>query len=61
MMASFLLMLPLKTLNVNGIHSSDQWSELWNEIPKCDIITLQETYLVQAQEYTFSLHTPGYD
>ncbi len=49
------------TLNVNGIHNSNKWKELWPYIPAIDVICFQETHLVKAQEYYFQLHTHKFD
>ncbi len=49
------------TLNVNGIHDSNKWTDLWNLLPHMDIICLQEMHLTHAQEYAFKLFVQSYD
>ncbi len=53
--------LSMVTLNVNGIHDSQKWPDLMNILPNADIICLQETHLIQQQEFAFQLHSQSYD
>ncbi len=54
-------MLSMVTLNVNSIHDPGKWSDIWHELPQCDLICLQEMYLVPEQTYAFELFSQGYD
>ncbi len=53
--------LSLVTLNVNGLHDHLKWPELKKILPNSDVICLQETHLIEQQEYTFKLHFQSYD
>ena len=55
------LMLTFLTLNANGLHDDAKWHDLWYEIPRADIIYVQESYLDVSQEYAFGLYAQGYD
>ena len=54
--------LSLITLNCNGLHDSGKWLLLFCDILhlNANIITLQETYLMHDQLFTFSLGAPKY-
>ena len=49
------------TLNINGLSEVHKIKELWKEIPRTDVICLQETHLSVGQEYTFSLYAQSFD
>ena len=51
----------LLTLNVNGLHDQLKWSSFWQEIPKKDIICIQESHLTAQQECSFCLHAQSFD
>ncbi len=53
-------MFSIVTLNVNGIHHSHKWKDLWQNLPRSNIICLQETHLTKAQEFASELHCQGY-
>ncbi len=58
----FMIMaLTVLTSNVNGIHDYHKWSDVWQALPKHDIIYLQETHLCISQERSFHLHAQNYD
>ncbi len=59
----FLVVMTLTVLtsNVNGIHDQTKWADVWRELPKHDVICLQEMHLISAQEFAFKLHTQSYD
>ena len=54
-------MITAVTLNVNGLRDAGKWSSLWSEIPRVDVICLQETYLSPDQEFSFQLHAQSYN
>ena len=61
-MITFMIMaLTVLTSNVNGIHDYHKWSDLWQALPKHDIICLQETHLCTSQERSFGLYAQSYD
>ena len=51
----------LLTLNINGLHNYLKWSSFWQEIPRKDIICIQESHLMAQQECSFILHTQSFD
>ncbi len=55
------MVLTALTLNANGLGSPEKWSRLWSEIPCTDIICLQETHLLQCNEFAFPLGAQNYD
>ncbi len=55
------VMLSAITLNVNGLHDQKKWGDLWCNLPKVDLICLQEIYLVPSQLYAFKLYVQKYD
>ncbi len=57
----FVMALTVFSSNVNGIHDNRKWADVWQDIPKQDIICLQETHLIAYQEYAFCLHAQAYD
>ena len=54
-------MLTVVTLNVNGLHDQAKWEPPWRELPKADIICLQETHLTSQQERAFALYALSFD
>ena len=64
-MSNFLCMIlviySIVTLNVNGLHDPVKWKDLWCELPRSDVICLQEMYLIPEQVYSFQLHGQSYD
>ena len=58
---ALLFILTVVTLNANGLHDQAKWEPLWWELPKADIIYLQETHLTSQQERAFALHAPSFD
>ncbi len=54
-------MLTVVMWNANGLHDQAKWEPLWRELPKADIICLQETHLTSQQERAFALHAPSFD
>ena len=56
-----LMALTVITLNANGLHDRNKWSDFWSEVPKCDVICVQETHLTPAQEYSFRIFAQSYD
>ncbi len=55
------VMLSVITLNMNGLHDQKKWGDLWHNLPKVDLICLQETHLVLSQLHAFKLHAQNYD
>ncbi len=53
--------LTVLTSNVNGIHDSRNWADVWRELPKHDVICLQEMHLCSVQEFAFKLYAQSYD
>ncbi len=49
------------TLNVNGMHDGHKWAELWQIIPRYEILCFQEMHLITSQEFAFKLHALHYD
>ncbi len=49
------------TLNANGRHDHKMWLDFWKEIPKHDVICVQEMHLTPAQEFSFKIHAQAYD
>ncbi len=58
---AFCIALMVIILNANGLHNSSKWSNFWQEIPKNDIICVQETHLTPDQEYSFKINAQSYD
>ncbi len=56
-MIRFMAVLTALTLNVNGLGEVHKIKELWKEIPRTNMICLQETYLSVGQECFFSICT----
>ncbi len=48
------------THNTNGLHNPLKWVEMWQNLPRCDVICLQEIHLTTDQLYAFGLHCQGY-
>ncbi len=57
---SFLVMYSIVTLNANGLHDLHKWKQIWQNLPRCDIICLQEMHLTNTQIFAFQLHCPAY-
>ena len=57
-----LLVMILVSLNVNGIHNDEKWSNILNTVLAVNpqIVALQETHLMVDQQYLFSRALPGY-
>ncbi len=49
------------TLNANGLHDAEKWSDLWVVLPHVDLICLQETHLLKDQEFAFQLYSKSYN
>ena len=49
------------TANVNGLHDSNKWTEVWQTVPRNNVICLQEIHLEPKQEKAFTLYAQGYD
>ncbi len=56
-------MVVLLSFNVNGLYSHSKWSLMWQMLKAAhvDLIVIQKTYLMQKQEYAFSLHAQGHE
>ncbi len=49
------------TLNVNRIHDSSKWQDLWPYILAADVVCFQETHLAKTQEYHFHRNAQKFD
>ena len=54
-------MLTLLMINANSLHDDHKWQDFWFEIPRLDIICIQQTHLDCTQELSFGLHAQAYD
>ncbi len=48
------------THNTNGLHDPLKWAEMWQNLPRCNVICLQEIHLTTDQLYVFRLYYQGY-
>ncbi len=62
MLLALLLIMTLLLLNVNGIHDSNKWKNIFNTILAVSpqIIALRETHLTNEQEYLFQWTLPNF-
>ncbi len=60
-MIALWMAISLLTLNINGLHNYLKWLSFWQEIPRKDIICIQESHLMAQQECSFSLHAQSFD
>ena len=60
-MIRFMAVLTTLTLNVNSLGEVYKIKDLWKEIPRTNVICLQETHLSVGQEYAFYLYAQCFD
>ncbi len=41
-------------INVNGKHDQAKWPTFWQEVPRADVLCLQEMHLIKQQEKSLS-------
>ena len=58
---NLVIMFTVLTLNANGLGDAQKWASLLTELPRADVICLQEMHLVFERQFTFQLHAQGYD
>ncbi len=44
------------TLNINGLGDKNKWNDLWQNVPKSDVLCFQETHLHTSLKFAFCLH-----
>ena len=55
------MVLTILSLNANGLHTETKWNSFWSELPKSDILCIQEMHLTSQQEFAFTKYAQSYD
>ncbi len=55
------MVLTILSLNANGLYTETKWSTFWSELPKSDILCIQEMHLISQQEFAFTNYAQSYD